>query len=285
MPYTLLTGEFVIRYPDLPRSGPQPDGDTVKFAPDTPSLVERTAAPVGRRARHQRARDLGPARGHRRARDALRRRAPGARGRERGARRAAARPRLHRRDVLPRPAEHGRAAGPGPGARPRPLERHRRQRPHDRVRRAGRRDGARRHAGLPRRRPRPRARSTPRCSPPASHTRRSTPPCRRRCGPSSPRRPGEARAAGAGLWPRATADPEGAAQIADLDALEALVLWPKLFRRLVPYLAEGAVRLRRLRRLAARRPGQPRRPDSSWSGAPSRVACTTSSRQRATTCS
>lgn len=33
MSYTLLRGEFVIRYPDLPREGPEPDGDTVKFAP------------------------------------------------------------------------------------------------------------------------------------------------------------------------------------------------------------------------------------------------------------
>ena len=48
-----------------------------------------------------------------------------------------------------------------------------------------------------------------------------------------------ARAAGAGIWPRATADPNGAADIADLAALEQLVLWPKLFRRLVPYLAAG----------------------------------------------
>jgi len=38
--YTLLTGEFVIRYPDLPRGGPEPDGDTIKFAPDSPALVE-----------------------------------------------------------------------------------------------------------------------------------------------------------------------------------------------------------------------------------------------------
>jgi hypothetical protein len=28
MPYTLLRGSFVIRYPDLPRQGPEPDGDT-----------------------------------------------------------------------------------------------------------------------------------------------------------------------------------------------------------------------------------------------------------------
>jgi hypothetical protein len=35
-----LAGEFVIRYADLPRGGPEPDGDTVKFAPDAPALVE-----------------------------------------------------------------------------------------------------------------------------------------------------------------------------------------------------------------------------------------------------
>src|SRR5215207_4719915 len=40
MSYTLLRGSFVIRYPDLPRQGPEPDGDTVKFRPDTPALVE-----------------------------------------------------------------------------------------------------------------------------------------------------------------------------------------------------------------------------------------------------
>jgi hypothetical protein len=40
MPYTLLRGSFVIRYPDLPRQGPEPDGDTIKFRPDTPALVE-----------------------------------------------------------------------------------------------------------------------------------------------------------------------------------------------------------------------------------------------------
>jgi endonuclease YncB( thermonuclease family) len=40
MPYTLLRGRFVVRYPDNPRQGPEPDGDTVKFAPNTPALVE-----------------------------------------------------------------------------------------------------------------------------------------------------------------------------------------------------------------------------------------------------
>ena len=40
VPYTLLRGEFVIRYPDIPRQGPEPDGDTVKFKPVSPGLVE-----------------------------------------------------------------------------------------------------------------------------------------------------------------------------------------------------------------------------------------------------
>jgi hypothetical protein len=40
MTYTLLRGNFVIRYADLPRAGPEPDGDTIKFRPDSPSLVE-----------------------------------------------------------------------------------------------------------------------------------------------------------------------------------------------------------------------------------------------------
>jgi len=43
----------------------------------------------------------------------------------------------------------------------------------------------------------------------------------------------------AGLWPRSTADPNGAATVADLAGLQQLVIWPKLFRRIVPYLAGG----------------------------------------------
>jgi hypothetical protein len=45
------------------------------------------------------------------------------------------------------------------------------------------------------------------------------------------------------LWPRSTADPDGAVVVADLAAdlaaLEQLVIWPKLFRRIVPYFAAG----------------------------------------------
>jgi len=48
MSYTLLRGEFVIRYADLPRGGPEPDGDTVKFTPDSPALVERLPRRSGR---------------------------------------------------------------------------------------------------------------------------------------------------------------------------------------------------------------------------------------------
>jgi len=50
MPYTLLRGSFVIRYPDLPRQGPEPDGDTIKFLPDTPALVETLPRRSGRPA-------------------------------------------------------------------------------------------------------------------------------------------------------------------------------------------------------------------------------------------
>jgi hypothetical protein len=53
------------------------------------------------------------------------------------------------------------------------------------------------------------------------------------------RRQHVARPATVRLWPRSTADPDGAATIANLAALEQLVLWPKLFRRIVPYLASG----------------------------------------------
>ena len=48
MSYTLLRGVFVIRYPDLPRQGPEPDGDTVKFKPDSPALVETLPRVSGR---------------------------------------------------------------------------------------------------------------------------------------------------------------------------------------------------------------------------------------------
>lgn len=38
--YTLILGDFYILYPDLPRNGPEPDGDTINFLPDDDSLVQ-----------------------------------------------------------------------------------------------------------------------------------------------------------------------------------------------------------------------------------------------------
>lgn len=40
MPYTLIKGSFHIHYPDKPRNGPEPDGDTIKFQPDHRQLIE-----------------------------------------------------------------------------------------------------------------------------------------------------------------------------------------------------------------------------------------------------
>ena len=40
MPYTLIKGEFIIHYPDNPRSGPEPDGDTLKFRPFNRILID-----------------------------------------------------------------------------------------------------------------------------------------------------------------------------------------------------------------------------------------------------
>ncbi|KXJ85224.1 hypothetical protein Micbo1qcDRAFT_210130 [Microdochium bolleyi] len=40
MAYTLLLGRFVIRYPDLPNQGPEPDGDTITFNPDDQDVIK-----------------------------------------------------------------------------------------------------------------------------------------------------------------------------------------------------------------------------------------------------
>lgn len=41
MPYTLIKGTFHIFYPLNPKSGPEPDGDTIKFQPNERQLIER----------------------------------------------------------------------------------------------------------------------------------------------------------------------------------------------------------------------------------------------------
>src|SRR5262245_5326587 len=39
--YTVIKGKFWIHYPDMPRQGPEPDGDTVTFQPDDVTLVRQ----------------------------------------------------------------------------------------------------------------------------------------------------------------------------------------------------------------------------------------------------
>jgi hypothetical protein len=53
--YILILGDFYIRYPDLPRNGPEPDGDTINFLPDHDDLIRglpRFTAGVGPDRRH-----------------------------------------------------------------------------------------------------------------------------------------------------------------------------------------------------------------------------------------
>jgi endonuclease YncB( thermonuclease family) len=38
--YRLIKGDFYILYPDLPKNGPEPDGDTITFLPDNDDLVQ-----------------------------------------------------------------------------------------------------------------------------------------------------------------------------------------------------------------------------------------------------
>ena len=48
MAYTLIRGQFVIRYANNPNQGPEPDGDTVKFEADNLDLVRGLPKPSGR---------------------------------------------------------------------------------------------------------------------------------------------------------------------------------------------------------------------------------------------
>lgn len=47
MPYKLIKGNFHIHYPDIPRNGPEPDGDTLKFEPDQRNMVQDLPGPAG----------------------------------------------------------------------------------------------------------------------------------------------------------------------------------------------------------------------------------------------
>lgn len=238
MPYTLLRGEFVIRYPDLPRQGPEPDGDTVKFRPDTPSLVEGLPRPSGTPpdldARGISARleaidalETHFAESHQElaganaARDSLLAQLgfTGVRFFEDMPNRVeSADQDAVRGHVLSNGVDgNGRLVAfayagdhPGPDGASVFVDEDL----------AGASVNARLLADGD-------AYPTFYTTLPSSLRRHLTVASE------------AARAAGSGLWPRSTADPDGAATVADLAAAEALVMWPKLFRRIVPYLAAG----------------------------------------------
>jgi endonuclease YncB( thermonuclease family) len=240
MSYKLLRGNFVIRYPDQPRQGPEPDGDTVKFAPDTPGLVEglprRSGRPPSLNVRgisvrleavdalethfaetHQ---ELAGANA---ARDELLRQLgfsgvtfwPDLPNKIQ----SADQDRL-RGHVLSNGIDaNGRLIGfvyPGDSASPDGSEVFVDEALVDdcvnaRLLAAG-------------------------YAYPAFYT---TLPAQLRnylAGLSRSARSGQP---ALGLWSRSTADPNTAARIVDLASLEQLVVWPKLFRRIVPYLAAG----------------------------------------------
>jgi endonuclease YncB( thermonuclease family) len=239
MSYVLLRGLFVIRYPDLPRQGPEPDGDTVKFRPDSPALVEGLRRPSGTPP------DIS-ARGisvRLEAIDALETHFSEAHQELTGAN--AARDRLlkllgftgvtffedHpnkvkaadqdsiRGHVLSNGIDaNGRLIGfvyPGDPDEP---------------------DGA--DVYLDEARTDQSANVTLLAEGLAYPTFYATLPASLRTHLAKTSR--TARDAGMGLWPRSKADPNGKAGVPDLNALQQLVMWPKLFRRIVPYLATGA---------------------------------------------
>ena len=239
MTYTLLRGRFVIRYPDLPRQGPEPDGDTVKFLPDTPALVEglprRSGSPPDLNARgisvrleaidalethfgetHQ---ELAGANG---ARDELLRLLgftnvryfPDLPNKVQSADQDSLRGHVLSNGI----DANGRMIAfvyPGEAAGP---------------------DGTRVFVDNA---------LVDRSANAALLTAGHAYPAFYATLPGSLRRhlarvSRGARAAQANIWPRSTADPDGAATITDLADLQKLVCWPKLFRRMVPYLASGA---------------------------------------------
>jgi len=241
MTYTLLRGDFVIRYPDQPGRGPEPDGDTVKFRPDTPALVEglprQSGRPPGINVRgisvrleaidalethfsetHQ---ELA---GAEKARDELLRLLGFTNVSffaDRPNQVASADQDTLRGHVLSNGIDaNGRMiafvyAGehPGPdGATVFVDEALVDLSVNAQLLAAG-------HAY------------------PAFY---ATLPAALRTHLAAASVAARAAQAPEGLWPRSTADPDGPATVVDLDGLEQLVIWPKLFRRVVPYLAQGA---------------------------------------------
>jgi endonuclease YncB( thermonuclease family) len=239
MTYRVLRGQFVIRYADLPRQGPEPDGDTIKFLPDTPALVETLPRPSGRppdingRGISVRLEAIDALETH--FAETHQELAGANAGRDELLRllsfttvrffadlpnkvQSADQDSL-RGHVLSNGIDaNGRMIGfvypgeyPGPDGDTVFL---------DNPMLDTSANAALLAAGLVY---------------PAFY---ATLPATLRTHLADVSR--AARTAGAGIWPRSVADPNGAATVTGLAGLQELVCWPKLFRRLVPYLAGGA---------------------------------------------
>ena len=241
MPYTLLRGEFVIRYPDLPRGGPEPDGDTIKFAPASPALVESLPRISGR-APDINSRGISvrleaidtlethfnethqELRGANAARDALLEQL-GFTGVTFWADlpnkvEAADQDRM-RGHVLSNGIDaNGRMIGFVYPGDPTGL------------------DGSSVFVDEPLVDRSVNAHLL--AAGQAYPAFYGTLPVSLRTHLAGTSRAARAAQLPTGVWPRSTADPDGPAIVADLDGLEQLVVWPKLFRRIVPYLAGGA---------------------------------------------
>jgi endonuclease YncB( thermonuclease family) len=238
--YTLLAGEFVIRYADRPRGGPEPDGDTIKFAPASPALVD-TLPRVSGRAPDLNSRGISV---RLEAIDALETHFAEAHQELAGANGARDRllSELGFRDVtffadLPnkvqsasRDALPGHVLSNGIDANGRMIGF-----VFEGV--ADEPDGSRVFLDAARVDRSVNARLL--AAGQAYPAFYATLPGDLRAHLADVSRAARAARSPAGIWPRSTADPDAAASVADLPALEELVLWPKLFRRIVPYLAAG----------------------------------------------
>jgi endonuclease YncB( thermonuclease family) len=239
MTYTLLRGSFVIRYPDLPSQGPEPDGDTVKFQPERPELVNSLPRDSGHPARinaHGVSVRLE-------AIDALETHFAGTHQELLGANRAReallaelgftgvsffpdAPNRVERADqdsvvghlVSNGIDANGRVIGFAYAGEGTPSDGAEVALGEEEVDRSA-------NAMLLR----------PGLVYPAFY---STLPEPLRLHLAGVSRDARTAATENGIWPRSTGDPDGPAEVADFAQLQELVIWPKLFRRLVTYLSD-----------------------------------------------
>jgi hypothetical protein len=240
MTYTLLQGLFVIRYGDLPGRGPEPDGDTIKFLPDRPDLVKSLPLASGRPAKLN-ARGVSV---RLEAVDALETHFSGTHQELAGANAA--------RDAL--------LAGLGfTGVRfsrqkPNQVESADQDAIYGHVLSNGIDANGRMisfvYPGEPAAADGAEVFLDPTLAAQSSNARLleaglvypafyDTLPADLREHLATLSRAARSSQRPDGIWGRSTADPDGPAQVSGLAALQELVIWPKLFRRLVSYLADG----------------------------------------------